>query len=93
MFAPRYSLQRLLLITTGCGLIFFVVAQGVRGKTVAQVLTVWMLCGLALVVMYALTFLTAWLVELLVPLPPDTTADTPFAEHKLPPRMVPPENE
>ena len=65
---PQYSVRWLLAITTVCGVIFSIVALGLRGHTWATGVSIGILSLVVLAFVYALVFAVAWLFSLIVSL-------------------------
>ena len=92
MFAPQFSIRRLLAFTVVCCVFFSFVSLAVRGRLWAVPFA---LIGVAVVVslvVYALFFFIAWLFSLaLKNLHWQPKSHSPFAQHRPAPQILPPD--
>ena len=92
MFAPQFSIRKLLLFTVVCGLFFYLVSMAVRGHEWAIPLVVVGLAAVASLVVYALFFLVAWVFSLVLKdLHWKPQSESPFAKDRPAPQIVPPD--
>ena len=68
VLVPQFSLRWLLAVTTVCGVVFSIVALGLRGHTWAAGVSIGILSLVVLALVYALVFAIAWLFSLVTSL-------------------------
>ncbi len=92
MLIPRYTLRRLLLLTTAVSLLCFVVARAIAGKAWAFGLSLAAASLLLCFLVYGALFAVAYVLTAIRQAGrPAARAGTPFATAEPPIQMVPPE--
>ena len=94
MLIPRFTIRRLLWITTLCSVFFLGVSLGARGHVWAASISAAVVSVATAFLFYAVFFAATWLVSRVVFAAAGRhEAGSPFAQHSPPPRIVPEEVE
>jgi len=94
MLIPRFSIRWLLAMTTACAVFFAIVASAVRGQIWAVAISVSVASLAVAFLLYAIFFLFAWWVSLIVDAArPTALPRSPFADASMPPQLVPPDDQ
>lgn len=89
---PRYSIRRMLVMTTVCAVFFLILSLAVRGHLWAAAVSIAVGSGILVVIVGAILFTVAWFVSLVVQtLRPRRKAESPFAQFRPPPQLITPE--
>lgn len=93
MFAPQYSLRRLLLFTVACCLFAYLISMAVQGREWALPFVIIGIASVVCLVLYALFFLIGWVFSLLLKdLRWKPKTESPFAGDRPAPQILPPDH-
>ena len=94
MLIPRFTVRKLFILTTVSGLAFLLVSFGFQGHHWAVGISVTIASLLLIFLLYGMLFGVTWTLSRMFPgrssgLP----ANSPFAEHRSPPQVIPEDSE
>ena len=93
MFAPQFTLRKLLLFTVACCVFAYLVSMAVQGHDWALPFVISGIAVAVAMVLYSVFFLIGWIFSLLLKdLRWKQTTESPFASDRPAPQILPPDH-
>lgn len=87
---PRFSLKVMLVLTTVLAFCFLAFRQAILGQYWAQAVVTMLGCCVALFALFAILFAIAYFFSIVGRERIATRVESPFAQDRLPPQVIPP---